>query len=73
VYGYTDVLNSLETSYVLVGALIAVDTPLQIGWHLANARHNGASLEEARAVRQIAIEASRSAGVSWRNEVPEVN
>jgi len=73
VYGYTEVLNSLETSYVLVGALIAVDTPLQIGWHLANARRSGASLEEARAVRQIAIETSRSAGVSWRNEVPEVH
>ncbi|KAI9511356.1 hypothetical protein F5148DRAFT_1171894 [Russula earlei] len=72
VYGYTEVLNQLETAYVLVGALIAVDTPRQIGWHLANARRGGASLEQARAARQIAIEASRSAGVIWRNEVPEV-
>jgi hypothetical protein len=73
VYGYTEILNQLETSYVLVGTLIAVDTPRQITWHLDNARRGGASLEQARAVRQIAIVASQSAGVRWRNEVPEVN
>jgi len=56
-----------------VGTLIAVDTPRQIGWHLNNALRGGASLEQARAVRQLAIEASQSAGVMRRNEVPEVN
>jgi len=72
VYGYTDILTRLETSYVLVGTLIAVDTPRQIGWHLDNARRGGASLEQARAVRQIAIEASQSVGVRWRDGVAEV-
>jgi hypothetical protein len=56
----------------LVGTLIAVDTPRQIGWHLDNARRGGASLEQARAIRQIAIEASQSAGVRWRDDVPAV-
>jgi len=72
VYGYAEILNQLETSYVLVGALIAMDTPRQIVWHLDNARRGGASLEQARAIRQIAIETCRSAGVRWRNDVPEV-
>ncbi|KAI0003381.1 hypothetical protein BJV74DRAFT_764740 [Russula compacta] len=72
VYGYTEILTQLETSYVLIGALIAVDTPRQIGWHLDNARRGGASLEQTRALRQIAIEASQSAGVKWRDGVPEV-
>jgi hypothetical protein len=72
VYNYSEILNQLETSYVIVGALIAVDTPRQIGWHLDNARRGGASFEQARAVRQIAIEASESAGVRRRNDVPEV-
>ncbi|KAH9977327.1 hypothetical protein BGW80DRAFT_1166578 [Lactifluus volemus] len=72
VYGYTGILNRLETSFVLVGALIAVDTPRQIVWHLDNARRGGASLEQARAARQIAIEACQSIGVKWRNSVPEV-
>jgi hypothetical protein len=72
VCGYTEILDQLETSYVLVSSLIAVDTPSQIGWHLDNARRGGASLEQIRAVRQIAICASQSAGVRWRNVIPEV-
>ncbi|PVF92308.1 hypothetical protein CPB86DRAFT_791290 [Serendipita vermifera] len=73
VYGFTEVTNPLETLYTLVGSLIAVDTPLQISWHLNNARRYGASLEQVRAVRHIAIEASKLAGVVRRNQVPEVN
>jgi len=72
VYGYTEILGQLETSYILVGSLIAVDTPRQINWHLGNARRGGASLEQIRAVREIAVEASQSAGVKWRNAIPEV-
>jgi len=72
VYGYTELLDQLETSYVLVGSLIAVDTSRQISWHLDNARRGGASLEQIRAVRQIAIEASQTAGVRWRNDIPEI-
>ncbi|KAI9456687.1 hypothetical protein BJY52DRAFT_1275449 [Lactarius psammicola] len=72
VYGHLDILNQLETSYVLVGTLIAADTPRQINWHLDNARRGGASLEQTRAVRQIAIEISQSVGVKWRDGVPEV-
>ncbi|KAF8497205.1 hypothetical protein F5888DRAFT_1701211 [Russula emetica] len=72
VYGYAEILDQLETSYILVGSLIAVDTPRQIGWHLENARRGGASLEQIRAVRQIAICVSQSAGVRWRNVIPEI-
>jgi len=72
VYGHLDILNQLETSYVLVGTLIAADTPRQINWHLDNARRGGASLEQTRAVRQIAIEVSQSVGVKWRDGVPDV-
>jgi len=72
VYGHTEILDQLETSYILVGSLIAVDTPRQIGWHLDNACRGGASLEQIRAVRQIAISASQSAGVRWRNVIPEI-
>jgi hypothetical protein len=59
-------------SYIQVAALIAVDTPRHIGLHIDNARRDGASLEQARAVRQIAIEASQVAGVRWRNEIPKI-
>ena len=71
-YGGTDVLSATELIYVMVAALVAVDAPRQVGWHLANARRSGASLAEARAVRTIAVEVARRAGVRWRGEVPEV-
>ena len=72
VYGFTDVLSLVETSYTLVTSLISVDTAQQIAWHLANAQRAGATLEEVRAVREIAMEVGRKAGVEWRNGVPEV-
>lgn len=56
----------------MVGSLIAVDTPRQINWHMGNARRGGASLEQIRAVRQIAIRASENVGVRWRNDIPEI-
>ncbi|KAI0324700.1 hypothetical protein GY45DRAFT_1313434 [Cubamyces sp. BRFM 1775] len=71
-YGGTDVLTQVESTYAIVAALIAVDTPRQVGWHLANARHGGASLEEARAVRRIALEVAQLVGVQWKHEVPDV-
>ncbi len=56
----------------MVAALIANDTPRQVDWHLRGAMRNGASLEEIKAVRQIAIEVSRASGVQWKNEIPDI-
>ncbi|KIK54546.1 hypothetical protein GYMLUDRAFT_48676 [Collybiopsis luxurians FD-317 M1] len=72
VYGFTEILSPLETSYVLIASLITTDTPRQINWHLDGARRNGATLAEVKAVRQIVIEAAQAAGVHWKNTVPEV-
>ncbi|KAF9452312.1 hypothetical protein P691DRAFT_795272 [Macrolepiota fuliginosa MF-IS2] len=71
-YGHTEVLSALETSYTLVAALIAGDTPQQIFWHLNGARRGGATLEEVQAVRQISIEVAGRCGISWSDGVPEV-
>ncbi|KAI0806830.1 hypothetical protein C8Q74DRAFT_1188908 [Fomes fomentarius] len=71
-YGGTSVLAPLEVIYLMVTALIAVDSPRQIAWHLANARRAGAPLAEIRAVRHAALEVARRAGVVWREGVPEV-
>ncbi|KZT36195.1 hypothetical protein SISSUDRAFT_1035016 [Sistotremastrum suecicum HHB10207 ss-3] len=72
VYSCTDVLQDIETSFVLIAALIAGDTPLQIRWHLDGALRNGASEGEVRAVRRMAIEVADHAGVVRRFEVPSV-
>ncbi|KAM5542733.1 hypothetical protein V8D89_003694 [Ganoderma adspersum] len=72
-YGGTDTLSTIEHIYIMVATLIAVDAPRQIGWHLSNARRNGATLKEARAVRRIALEVAEKAGMKWRGEVPDVD
>jgi alkylhydroperoxidase/carboxymuconolactone decarboxylase family protein YurZ len=52
--------------------LIASDTPRQIDWHLQGAVRNGASIAEIQAVRQIAIEVARAAGITWKNDIPDI-
>lgn len=71
VYGAPKVLGQRDTSYVVVSALIAMDTPRQINWHLANSRRGGASYEEVCAVREIAMQAATACEVKWRSGVPE--
>ncbi|KAF5330746.1 hypothetical protein D9619_006063 [Psilocybe cf. subviscida] len=72
VYGNTSILSALETSYTLVAALIAGDTPQQIAWHLDSAQRGGATLDEVRAVRYISLEVAKLAGVQWQHDIPEV-
>lgn len=72
-YSFLEVLSASETSFAMIAALIASDTPLQIDWHLKGAIRNGATLSQVRAVRQIAIEVAQTAGVQWRNEIPDIS
>lgn len=71
-YSFTKILSALETSYVLTASLIASDVPRQIRWHLAGALRIGATVDEIRAVREMAKEVAIRAGVQWRDEVPDV-
>ena len=71
-YGNTSILSAVETSYTLVAALIAGDTPQQIAWHLDSAQRGGATLDEVRAVRHISVEVGKLAGIQWQHDVPEV-
>ena len=71
-YSFNKHLTTVETSFLLVTALIASDTPLQIEWHLAGAKRNGATQEEVQAVRQMAIDIADHTGIRRRNPVPEL-
>jgi alkylhydroperoxidase/carboxymuconolactone decarboxylase family protein YurZ len=71
-YGLTRHISDVEFSYVMLASLIAIDAPLQIRWHLDGARRNGASEEQVRAVRHMAIEISKSAGVLSGNDIPDL-
>ncbi|KJA15966.1 hypothetical protein HYPSUDRAFT_331609 [Hypholoma sublateritium FD-334 SS-4] len=72
VYGHTDFVSPLETSYTLVAALIAGDTPQQIDWHLEGAQRGGATFEEVSAVREASIKVAELSGIQWRHPIPEV-
>lgn len=71
-YSFSGVMSQAETSFAMVAALITVDTPRQITWHLNGAVRNGASVAEVQAVRKISIEVARAAGVKWKNEIPDI-
>ncbi|KII84116.1 hypothetical protein PLICRDRAFT_179795 [Plicaturopsis crispa FD-325 SS-3] len=63
IYGYYDYVTPVHTSYSVVAALIACDTPKQTAWHLQSAINNGATLPQVRAVRSMAITAATTAGI----------
>ncbi len=73
-YGHTSVTDQLDTVYTMCASLIATDVPKQVAWHLKNAMRPGcdATLEQASAVRVIAMEVAKQSGVVWRNEIPDV-
>jgi alkylhydroperoxidase/carboxymuconolactone decarboxylase family protein YurZ len=72
IYSFSDVLSHVDTSFTMIAALIASDTPRQIDWHLRGAIRNGASTVEVKAVREIAIEVAQAAGIKWKNEIPNI-
>ncbi|KAG2144300.1 AhpD-like protein [Suillus clintonianus] len=71
VYAFLEVISSKETSFAIIAALIANDTLSQVGWQLTGAVRNGATVEEARAVREIALRIASKAGV-LKHDVPNI-
>lgn len=65
--------SPVETSYAMIAALIAIDTPRQIEWHLGGAIRNGATREEVRAVRAIAMRIAKAAGIVWTHDIPDLD
>jgi alkylhydroperoxidase/carboxymuconolactone decarboxylase family protein YurZ len=72
VLAFLEVTSAKETSFAMISALIANDTPRQTAWHLPGAIRNGATLEETRAVREIALRIATKAGVPLKHEVPNI-
>jgi alkylhydroperoxidase/carboxymuconolactone decarboxylase family protein YurZ len=70
---YKGATSLMESSFATIAALIVIDAPQQLRWHLAGAIRNGATREEVKAVRAIAIEISKAAGISCKHEIPDLN
>ncbi|KAK7049457.1 hypothetical protein VNI00_006065 [Paramarasmius palmivorus] len=63
-------LTPLETSYVMIAALIASDTPRQLNWYFAGARRAGASVEDVKLVREMVMRCGKLVGLHWKHGVP---
>lgn len=76
VYGellaFDEILGPRETSLVVIAALVPLDVNPQLKGHLKGAINNGASLEEVRQARELAILISEWCGVVWKQEVATV-
>jgi hypothetical protein len=72
VYAFLKVTSAKETSFSMISALIPNDTPRQVEWHLTGAVRNGATVEEVRAVREIALRIAIKTGVHLKHEVPDI-
>jgi alkylhydroperoxidase/carboxymuconolactone decarboxylase family protein YurZ len=83
-YGYllsnTRILSAAESSFVLIAGLVPQDVNPQLKGHLKGAVNNGATIEEVRAVREIALRICEASGMKkiredelggygWREEV----
>jgi hypothetical protein len=54
VNAFAGILEAPQTSFVMISALVAIDAPLQTGWHEKGTIRNGASDEYVKAVKRIA-------------------
>jgi alkylhydroperoxidase/carboxymuconolactone decarboxylase family protein YurZ len=83
-YGYllsnTRILTAAESSFVLIAGLVPQDVNPQLKGHLKGAINNGATVEEVRAVREVAMRICERSGMrriredelggwGWREEV----
>lgn len=73
VYAFMGATSPAETSFAMIAALIAIDTPRQIAWHLQGALRNGATRDQVRAVREMAIRISEAAGITWKDAIPDLD
>ncbi|PMD66441.1 uncharacterized protein K444DRAFT_606730 [Hyaloscypha bicolor E] len=79
----TLVLSAADTSFVMIAALIPQDVNPQLKGHLKGAINGGATLEQVRAVRKVAIQICQGAGMTrledsgvagwgWREDVASI-
>jgi alkylhydroperoxidase/carboxymuconolactone decarboxylase family protein YurZ len=69
---FTEVISTKETTFATIATMIANATPSRLEWHLTRAVYHGATVEEVRAVREIALRIALKAGVPLKTEVPNI-
>ncbi|KAJ8474646.1 hypothetical protein ONZ45_g15878 [Pleurotus djamor] len=72
VLGYSSAVSTLETSYALIAAGILDDYPREVCWFYLAALRQGATIDQTKAVREMALKAASLSKFALREKVPEV-
>ncbi|KAJ8516366.1 hypothetical protein ONZ45_g6320 [Pleurotus djamor] len=72
ILGHGSVVSTLETTYILIAASILDEFPRQVSWFYLAAMRHGATIEETKAVREMALKVASLTNTTFRGAVPEV-
>ncbi|KAJ8516346.1 hypothetical protein ONZ45_g6332 [Pleurotus djamor] len=72
ILGHGSVVSTLETTYILIAASILDEFPRQVSWFSLAAMRHGATIEETKAVREMALKVASLTNTTFRGTVPEV-
>ncbi|KAJ8516368.1 hypothetical protein ONZ45_g6322 [Pleurotus djamor] len=72
VHGQNPALSMLEAAYALIAAGILNDHPREVSWYYLYAMRHGATIDEVKAVREMALKVASFTKFTLREEVPEV-
>ncbi|ODQ55880.1 hypothetical protein SAICODRAFT_51959 [Saitoella complicata NRRL Y-17804] len=74
IYGFTEILNAAETSFVQMAALVSTEVWPQARGHYRTSLNNGASVGEVESVREMVVRCcERVKGEGWGERVPEID
>lgn len=68
IFSFDEILNSLETGYVIVSALIGIDCRKQLRNQMKGMLYNGATREELTELRDRCVDLSNRLNVVHRHE-----
>ncbi|KAJ8516352.1 hypothetical protein ONZ45_g6335 [Pleurotus djamor] len=72
VLGYSSVVSMLEMSYSLIAASILDDFPREASWFYLAAMQQGATVNDTKAIREMALKVASLTNVTFHEQVPEV-
>ena len=72
VFSFDEILDDLETGYVIVATLIGIDCQYQLRNHMKGMLYNGATREELQELRDLCLDLATRLGVVFRSEAAPI-
>lgn len=69
VLSFNEVVSPLETSLMIIAALVPQDVNPQLRGHLKGALNHGATKEQVMSARNIALEISKECGIQFKGDI----